>query len=96
MTLRERLGELWHLPGLAAVTGLLGVVGIDPFGVWSVVQSTANIWFPAVAVTSTTIAEQIAEIPDGLGQQVLFAAAVLYVLTLLDRLSDRLTERYDL
>lgn len=57
---------------------------------WSLVSATAGMWFPAIAVTSSTIFPEIGL--GDVGTQILLVAAAVFVAVQLDRLIDRAQE----
>jgi hypothetical protein len=84
--LREAIAH--PLSRLAAVVSVLGQFGFGWFDpLWTLLSSTANLWFPAIAVSAGEVFPRI-----GLGDwsgPVLFGAAIVFVAVQLDRLSER-------
>lgn len=87
------LKELLTSP-LAALALLLSALGSIGFGLvepaWGLVSATAGMWFPAIAVTSSTLLPEIGY--GDVGTQVLVAAALVFVVVQLDKLADRVAE----
>jgi len=82
------------LTALAVIGSALGSVGfalVEPG--WSLVSTTAGMWFPAIAVTAGTILPEIGY--GDIGTQVLVGAAIVFVAVQLDRLFDRAVKWYN-
>lgn len=92
MTLRELLEHpvTWLTATLSVLAGLTGMFDV----VWSIVSSTAGIWFPITATLASIVAPAVAWIPTELAQKVMLAGAILYMVVLLVRFGDRLTDRF--
>lgn len=92
MTLRELLEHpvTWLTATLSVLAGLTGMFDV----VWSIVSSTSGIWFPVIATMASIVAPAVEWIPTGLAQKVMLAAAILYMVVLLVRFGDRITDRF--
>jgi hypothetical protein len=72
----------------ALVTFLSGYLWwFDPL--LAFVTTNADVWFPAVSVTLTVVNDRLAVIPSDLANNLLIAAALLFVAVLVSRLVDR-------
>ncbi|TKX82047.1 hypothetical protein [Halorubrum sp. SD626R] len=95
MELRELLTEP---KAVATATGgallqLLGVTWLDP--VASVVVANIGTVFTALSISGFTIAPEVAWIPEGALTKLTLLAAAVYVVKLLDSLSDQLKQKLD-
>lgn len=79
----------------AVATVIVGYLGfLDP--VLSLVASTADMWFPIIAVFATNVAPLIGWISADEAQKLLLVAALLFIAVYAGRLFDRVEERFDL
>ena len=80
---------------LAALSGAVGtlvaMLGLDP--IIQAIVATSGTWFSLAAVFGGTIAPNVPAIPDGVGTQLLVAAAIAYGLIKLGKLSDAFSKR---
>jgi hypothetical protein len=74
-----------------ALLQLLGVTWVDP--VASVVIANIGTVFTALSISGFTIAPEVAWIPEGALTKLTLLAAAVYVLKLLDSLSDQLKQK---
>lgn len=86
-TAKQLLSSPWTWAS-AAFTSLLGILGfIDP--VWHLLGSTASYWFPAVAVTASTIAPNVGWLDASTAQSALLIAAFVYIAILVDKFGEK-------
>lgn len=95
MEIRELLTEP---RAVATATGgallqLLGITWLDP--VASVVVANIGTVFTALSISGFTIAPEVAWIPEGALTKLTLLAAAVYVVKLLDSLSDQLKQKLD-
>ncbi|TKX78437.1 hypothetical protein EXE53_21180 [Halorubrum sp. SD626R] len=74
-----------------ALLQLLGVTWLDP--VASVVVANIGTVFTALSISGFTIAPEVAWIPEGALTKLTLLAAAVYVVKLLDNLSDELKQK---
>lgn len=74
-----------------ALLQLLGVTWLDP--VASVVVANIGTVFTALSISGFTIAPEVAWIPEGALTKLTLLAAAVYVVKLLDSLSDQLKQK---
>ncbi|WP_049982039.1 hypothetical protein [Halorubrum sp. BV1] len=74
-----------------ALLQLLGVTWLDP--VASVVVANIGTVFTALSISGFTIAPEVAWLPEEMLTKLTLLAAAVYVVTLLDRLSDQLKQK---
>lgn len=92
----DALGDILQAPitWLAAAMSILaGAAGMFD-GLWSLVATTKGLWFPIVATTATIVAPAVEAIPMDLANQVLLAAAILYMAILVVRLAGQVRDRF--
>ena len=89
--LSDLLKSPWTLAGVitSAIATSLATSLTFADTTWGLIASTADLWFPLLAVFSTTIADSVPWIPADPVQQLLLAGALLYVAILASRLYRR-------
>jgi len=91
--MKDRTKELLAHP-LTALAVLLSAVGSAGVGLfepaWGLLSTTAGMWFPAIAVSAGTLLPELGL--GDIGNQILLAAAIVFVAVQLDKLYGRVAD----